>query len=312
MCGRKLRSLSVPISQHEKTVWVRVRRATPCPVCERPDWCMRDAAGTFALCMRTPGGKEIHLKDGSTAWIHRLDSPLPAIPPRHRPPSSAPIRDWSEFHAKLAPTTGQTDLARLAGSLGVSAASLSRLGTAWYAGAHRPVDQPGPPGAWAFPMRSPAGTMIGIRLRADDGLKWAVTGSKQGLFLPDGGEVGDQVEEIAVCEGPTDTAAAMDLGLNAIGRPSCAGLETEASAVCVGRRVVIIGDCDAPKTRPDGTIWHPGQEGAAKFAAILRGKCKSVKLILPLRGKDIRQWLQAGATAAVLRCCIRNAKEWHG
>jgi hypothetical protein len=263
--------------------------------------------------MRLPGGKQIALKDGSTAWIHHLDNPLPALPPRSKPLQPAPVRDWDAFYADLALTTGQSDVAALSGKLGLSPASLNRLGVAWMASARRPLDNPGPLGAWAWPMYL-AGTITGLRLRADDGLKWAVTGSRQGLFVSDGGDVADLVEEIAVCEGATDTAAAMDLGLYAIGRPSCSGMEAQVAAVCVGRRVVIIGDCDAPKTRPDGTTWRPGQEGAAKLAAALRGKCKSVKLILPLRGKDARQWLQSGATAAVVRCCINNAAEWrpHG
>jgi len=32
-------------------------------------------------------------------------------------------------------------------------------------------------------MREASGKMIGIRLRGQDGRKWAITGSRQGLFM---------------------------------------------------------------------------------------------------------------------------------
>ena len=68
-------------------------------------------------------------------------------------------------------------------------------------------------------MRDGAGRVVGIRLRGHGGEKWAVRGSADGLFYdPAMTWTGD----IAVCEGPTDTAAALTLGLSAVGRPSCA------------------------------------------------------------------------------------------
>ncbi len=73
-------------------------------------------------------------------------------------------------------------LARFASELGVSAASLGRLGSKW-SWEHK---------AWAFPMRATNGTILGVRLRGLDGRKWAVVGSRQGLFIPDGGQLGDQ------------------------------------------------------------------------------------------------------------------------
>jgi hypothetical protein len=52
-------------------------------------------------------------------------------------------------------------------------------------------------------------SVIGIRLRNDLGRKWAVTGSRQGLFLP-GPHPG---QTVLIVEGPTDAAAAVDLGV---------------------------------------------------------------------------------------------------
>src|SRR6185295_4140079 len=102
------------------------------------------------------------------------------------------------------PTHG---LSTFAATLGVKSEALEALGCAWAE----------PYRAWAFPMRNGDRNVIGIRLRNDAGHKWAVKGSKQGLFSPSypASQTG------FICEGPTDTAAALSIGLWAIGRPSC-------------------------------------------------------------------------------------------
>lgn len=59
-------------------------------------------------------------------------------------------------------------------ALGVDTDALKSIGGAW-ADNHN---------AWAFPMKDATGRVIGIRLRNTEGHKWAVKGSKSGLFLP--------------------------------------------------------------------------------------------------------------------------------
>jgi len=168
--------------------------------------------------------------------------------------------------------------------LGVSASALMSLGCAW-AGQHR---------AWAFPMWS-GEEVCGIRLRAPSGRKWAVLGSRSGVFTvpePEG-------DTLIVCEGPTDTAAALTLGFSAIGRPSCRGQEEMIRSYIRSHRfrtVVIIADRDGP-----------GQDGAIKLAEEIKMPCRIVK---PL-GKDIRAWVSSGATAAHVQCVIENAA-WRG
>ena len=71
----------------------------------------------------------------------------------------------------------------------------------------------------AFPMHDGHGDVCGIRTRLADGSKRAVTGSRAGVFLT---TVPMDVPAV-VCEGPTDAAAALALGFEPIGRPSCAG-----------------------------------------------------------------------------------------
>jgi hypothetical protein len=246
--------------------------------------------------MRTDSGKP--LKNGG--WLHRLNEPLPEIKyvPRPTTPAASAI-DWEALHAHWLACTSQESIERLSASLGVSAQSLSRLGAAW-TNEHQ---------AFGFPMRSVSGEIVGIRLRTDSGKKFSVRGSKGGLFLPDGA-IPDQITLCAVAEGPTDTAAVLDLGYYCVGRQSCSSDVAELVQALRGVDVVILGDRDEDHFRPDGTVYRPGQDGAHALAAALHRTARSVKLVVPLRGKDIRSWKQQGCTAAVLRCVVQNAGEW--
>ena len=69
-------------------------------------------------------------------------------------------------------------------------------------------------------MRNGAGEVVGVRLRKSDGKKLSIKGSKEGLFIPTGLKPCDR---LLIGEGPTDTAALLDLGFEAVGRPSCTG-----------------------------------------------------------------------------------------
>jgi len=94
-------------------------------------------------------------------------------------------------------------LSRLSKELGVSVQSLRRLGV-------------GSNGAgYTFPMSDAEGKVIGLRTRYPSGGKAAEKGSRNGLFIP-----ADLPDDglLLICEGPSDTAAALDLGFAAIGR----------------------------------------------------------------------------------------------
>ena len=273
----------------EKDKWVRASRRRHCPICDRPDWCIISPDGTAAICMRTESNKPIDCKGAGQGWLHRLSDPVP-------PPKPRPARNLSVVDEYLAlPTMPLEQIEALSASLGVSAASLARMGCRWSFEHH----------AAAFPMRDWQGGIVGVRLRNDSRGKWAIYGSHAGLFMPDG-EVGDLVTELWICEGPTDAAALLDLGAYAVGRPSCSGGTDLILPLALGRNVIIMADADEWKTRPDGTRWRPGHDGAEALAGALLGKARTVKLVYPVRGKDVRQWLQAGLNAATLRAIEKN------
>jgi hypothetical protein len=140
-------------------------------------------------------------------------------------------------------------------------------------------------------MRDGAGKVVGIRLRAADGRKWSVKGGHEGLFYSPALEVKDT---LYVCEGPTDTAAALSMGVPAVGRPSCLGAVEHLKALVVRLRVrslTIIADHDRPRELPDGRIAHPGLDGTRKLIAELR---RMARIVVP-PAKDMREWFAAGA-----------------
>ena len=104
-----------------------------------------------------------------------------------------------------------------------------------------------------------------------------------------------------VAEGPTDTAALLDLGFQAVGRPSAMGgmrLLVEAALKWRPREVVIVADDDGP-----------GQRGAANLARQAAVYCEVVRVITPPGGaKDARGWKRAGANSADLQRAIEAAK----
>lgn len=133
-----------------------------------------------------------------------------------------------------------------------------------------------------------AGKAISTR-RPKDGEKRCVPGSKRGLIIP---KAIDQSQTIYVVEGASDVAAAVSIGLQAVGRPSAmGGLEhlTELLESWEGE-VVVLGEND----RKANGEW-PGRTGAIRMAASLSRRLASpIRWSMPPADrKDIRAWVQA-------------------
>jgi len=144
-------------------------------------------------------------------------------------------------------------------------------------------------------MKDGYDNVVGIRLRNTKGDKWAVRGSHQGCFLP----ATELVPPLAlVAEGPTDTAAGLDLGYYTVGRPSCSGGMNDLRT-CFARqhvrRAAIIADNDNPGTRG---------------AQMLANHLGVPSCIVTLPCKDLRQFLQLGGTRELLDGFI-NASLWN-
>jgi 5S rRNA maturation endonuclease (ribonuclease M5) len=265
--------------------WIRVTPANPCPICGKKSWCEVSRDGEVALCMKQASDRPKTFKNGEVGYIHRLiDGPklIKKWNPKPEPPAptinaEATMKWWSE-------QTSGKQIARLADELGVRASSLMELRVAW-AAEHR---------AFAFPMRNGYGAVVGIRLRNREGKKWAVRGSRSGIFLP----YCVPQDAAFICEGPTDTAAALSIGLYAIGRPSCSGGMPDIIIALrrLGiRRVIIIADND-----------DPGLTGADMLSRHLEIPC----CLFTLPCKDVREAVARGMDAETLLCMV-NQHRWH-
>jgi phage/plasmid primase-like uncharacterized protein len=188
-------------------------------------------------------------------------------------PEAPPI-NFDAMAAQCEAALGPHRRALLANELGVASDALSRLQVGW-SQVHR---------SFTFPMRNASGYARGIRLRRMDGSKWAVKGSRQGLFLPRHFPLD---ESLMVCEGASDTAAMLTACFSAVGRPSCNGgadLLVDLVAHYRPADVVIVADRDAA-----------GERGARDLAAqLVPHVAYGVKVITPPT-KDAREWVNRGA-----------------
>ncbi len=248
---------------------IRVSKNNPCPICEKPDWCLHSKNGELAICARVSEGSV--QRCGDAGYLHFLK---PGSKPTGRPykryfPEPHLQRDFTETSAafETAITAGQiTELSR---SLGVSETSLRRLHVGWDGE------------AYTFPMRNEKLKIIGVRRRFMDGRKFAVKGSTNALFIPDG--LSDR-GELFITEGPTDCAAGLDLGFDSIGRPNCDSRIDMTVKYARGRKITIVCDRDAP-----------GIKGAKKLARKLIKHCLEVMILMPPEGiKDLREWVKKG------------------
>jgi hypothetical protein len=272
--------------------WQRVNKQYPCPICSKPDWCLYTGPNDSpmaVICARVESSNRC----GESGWLHRLrdfhgdwESPRLTFT-RSVAVVPAPTTDFAKLAADSQWAATPDAVANLATSLGVSAGSLRRLAIGW-SSEHK---------AWTFPMQDVSDNVLGIRLRLPEGRKMSIRGGREGLFIP--GAL-DQGSRLLITEGPTDCAALLDLGFNAVGRPSCNGgvkLLVDLMQKYRPTEVVIVADGD-----------EPGQRGAESLATVMCAYSTAVRIITPPVGiKDARGWKKNGATAAEVQAVIDAA-----
>jgi hypothetical protein len=200
------------------------------------------------------------------------------------------IRDWDkqtkECLREIRPDTIQS----VAHAWGVSEDSLRTLEAGFMA-----------PCWVTFPMRGTDGTIVGIRKRKWDDLgeKHSEEGGKNGLFIPRGVTIANVQ---LICEGESDTAAALTLGFAAIGRPGTHGCKPEAVEFTSARAnacpCIMVDNDDAGESGAESLSWALEDKGVP---------CKMLRP--PKKFKDLRDWRQKGGlTTEQLQQAITNAK----
>jgi hypothetical protein len=269
--------------------FTRTRKGLPCPICEHSDWCMVEFDGSgepvHVLCPRTPSAR----RWGNAGYLHVLrdDGQRPewnrVTILRTTTPSVE--MDTRMRHAQERLLFGDHAV-RAARELGLQPKALIALGAGieW--------------STLLFPMKDEEGRLTGIRTRSAAAEKRSVRGSRSGLFVPLGLA---REGEVYVCEGPTDTAALLGLGLHAFGLAS-AGACTKMAARLVARlalrRAVVVADND-----------DAGLASARQVSHALRLMVRDVRVVAPpTEFKDVRDWVRGGATADSVRAAVEASE----
>ncbi len=107
-------------------------------------------------------------------------------------------------------------------------------------------------------------------------------------------------EKVLVVEGEKDVHSVERLSFTATCNPMGAGKWRDSySDLLVGKTVAILPDND-----------EPGEKHAQQIAASLHGKAKAVRIVNVPTGKDISDWIAAGATADDIKAAITAAEDW--
>jgi len=126
-------------------------------------------------------------------------------------------------------------------------------------------------------------------------------------------------KEVYLFEGELDTLLAVHQGLPAVTITSGAMTwNAKWNGLFKGKHVVVVPDMDKPKTRPDGTVFSPGLDGAKKRMAEIAKAAASVRMVaLPVSGekdeKDFTDWvMKKGGSASALRELAKTSATRYG
>ena len=260
----------------------RVSHSRPCPICEKPDWCLVSRDGSAVICPRTEEGATKHIAD--SGWLHHPDDrdrfeprPVDASP---NPQRKKLIADQIEQVLLRYEQKADVGLPELALQLGLSIDVLRRLQVGYCKFEN----------FWSFPERDAHGNVIGIQRRFAGGDKRRLPGSKSGLTFADHWDAGSG--PLLLVEGATDVAAAMMLELSVIGRPSNRGgvalLGELLQSFDSDRDIIVLGERD----QKNSGLW-PGRDGAIHTATELAKRLnRSIHWALPPDNqKDLRAWV---------------------
>jgi len=271
--------------------WKRVHGLSRCPICGKPDWCLIAPDRSAAICPRVQEGSSRHIE--GSGYLHILkvtdqwmkEEFVPSVRkalPEHNEVLAIRARKWIADC-----TRDQVD--ELSGRLGVTPESLRLLNIGWF-----PQNS-----SWIFPMLRGGKRLIGIRTRPKNGKKFAIKGSKNGLFIPNNMP---SKGVVYVCEGESDTAALLSAGLIAIGRPSCNSGDRLLGELLGNHEVVVCADRDGV-----------GRKGAESLAEYLKIHASGVTMMLPPdKYKDMRDWFNGEGKEEVYNTAKRVSEEAWG
>jgi len=265
-----------------------------CPICNHPDGCLYAWDGGAAICSRIKEGSVKTVGDGpfSGGYLHILKEGFKPKPMRKKRPISINwnilnqcyIKTWSKCHFK---------------PFAVSDSALEQIETGWDGE------------AYTFSLRNSDDEITGIQRRFPSGKKRMVKGSLNGIFIPrlDWDKLSNKWC-LFICEGVSDTATALDMGLPAIGRHNCGTGKDHIIKFCAKKkpqRIVIVADNDEAGVKGAKLL---GREICCSYK-LFTMPMPELKVIVPPAGvKDLRAWRADGLDTAELACIVDNHFEF--
>jgi hypothetical protein len=225
-------------SGNESPDWRRVTANEPCLVCGHDSWCTVSPDGNVVRCKQKESDKPSPGDDGE-AWLHFIgsDSKTHHAHFRGPPPRSESASDtnWGAIASQFASAITEVQIVTLATHLHVDPIAVREIGTGYDEAT----------AAYSMPMYAATGAVCGVQRRwintsGGPDRKEAMTGCKLGVFRsrqPDDGL-------LVVCEGASDTLAALSLGYEAIGTASAGTCVDIVAAYARGRDILIIADAN--------------------------------------------------------------------
>ncbi len=263
----------------------RSNRENPCPICKRSsDGCLYAEDGVAAICVRIPEGSV--KRAGQAGYLHILKpgdfKPKPVV--KKKPA----IINWNTLQKCYREPFNGTPVRDLANPFEARYETLLAMDTGWDGE------------AYTFPVRNANDEIIGISRRWPDGTKGMVKGSQVGIYIP---RISFKPLPdswcLFICEGASDTATALDMGLRAIGRVSCQSGGGQVIEFCRKHdptQVVIIADND-----------DPGIMGAKYLQDALKDEGKKTLVYVPgNNAKDLREYRENGGTHVDLLQSVNN------
>lgn len=281
----------------------RVSHRNPCPICKHEDWCLYSLEGDAAICTRVSEGSVKRCKNDA-GWLHILKEDF-------KPKKPATIKkrlqvlNWNLLNdAYMNNLPGFYDpgipyraehIKDLCNRWGVGTGALQAMQIGW-SGRY-----------FTFPVRDAENKPIGLQRLYPDNSKRLDKGSQMGILIPrlNWDDLPDNWT-LFICEGLSDTATALDLGLRAIGRLSCGTGKDHIIKFCAKKKpsqIVIVADNDIPGLAGAKLLGRHICHGYKLFTIT----CPHIKVITPPTGaKDIREWRKKGLTLEELMIIVKK------
>jgi len=274
---------------------------------------MRVSEGAFSMKMSDLGPQHFHKIDDALQ-LRRWER-IPKEPKAYKLSPRV-----LEEHCKVYFNQAKTIRHERAEELGVSSEALMKMRLGWarqnqlLALRTRCVHE----GYWTLPLYDANENICGIALQPPHGseahderdqIKKMVSGSKPGVYQARHPKLAPEI--LLVCEGASDTAAALTLGYNAVGRISNTGTHDTVCAYISRYKpdnTVIIPDND-PDSNPIARDLT--NMGATKLCEALNERRHKAVVMKPRFAKDLRAWLNNGGTREQLDKAIEKTIKAH-